>query len=433
MGAIDLATATWLAGTAGQKAIALAAEARGAAPLDLAGAAGALARTATHLSATERASALAQVELRERAAHKYEIDASNLLLTRDGLEQATRPAVSRARIAMLGLTAGSRVLDATAGLGFDATAFISAGLQVTAVERDPVTACLLRANLPTTAVLEADITDPRVLERATATLSSEDLVFFDPARRSGTRSADGARALPERDPERWSPPWSFVQGLASRFRVCAKVAPGFPPWRVPEGWQAAWIATHDGPVEACLLSWPALTTTRRACVISGAGVHQGDIGQEVVGQEVVRHDQVVHIDDDGLGASPVARAGTWLHEPAQVVTTADLIDALARRTGLDRIGRDTHWLTSDGPIDSPASTGLLASYRVLDEVPTAPKSLRAFLRSRGIKDVTIKSRGSRLDASGWRDRLRLPEGPSAILVFLECAGTTHAYLVQRHH
>jgi len=422
MGAIDLATATWLAGTDGQKAIALAAEARRAAPLDLAGAAGALARTDTHLSAAERASALAQVELRDLAAHKYEIDASNLLLTRDGLEQATRPAVSRARIAMLDLTAGGRVLDATAGLGFDAMAFISAGLQVTAVERDPVTACLLRANLPGVAVLEADITDPHVLERAATTLSSEDLVFVDPARRSGTRSADGARALPERDPERWSPPWSFVQGLAARFRVCAKVTPGFPPWRVPEGWQAAWIATHDGPVEACLLSWPALSTTRRACVISGAGVRQGDIG----------HDQVVHIDDDGLGASPVARAGTWLHEPAQVVTTADLIDALARKTGLDRIGPDTHWLTSDGPIDSPDATGLLASYRVLDEVPTAPKSMRAFLRSRGVKDVTIKSRGSRLDAAGWRDRLRLPEGPSAILVFLERAGTTRAYLVQRH-
>ena len=176
MGAIDLATATWLAGTAGQKAIALAAEARGAAPLDLAGAAGALARTATHLSATERASALAH--------------ASNLLLTRDGLEQATRPAVSRARIAMLGLTAGSRVLDATAGLGFDATAFISAGLQVTAVERDPVTACLLRANLPTTAVLEADITDPRVLERATATLDS--LLGFGYARRWHPASPRGA-------------------------------------------------------------------------------------------------------------------------------------------------------------------------------------------------------------------------------------------------
>jgi len=405
----------------------LAVQARKAAPLDPTGAARTLARIAPHLSPNQRASALAQVELRDRAGDRYAIDASNLLLTRDGLEQATRPEVSRVRIEMLGLATGTRVVDATAGLGFDAMAFASAGMHVTAVERDPVTACLLRANLPGTSVVEGDITDPEFLELATMRLSPTDLVFVDPARRSGARSADGARALPERDPERWSPPWSFVQGLAERFRVCAKVAPGFPPSHVPDGWQAAWIATLDGPVEACLLSWPALSARRRACVISGAGTHQAGVGHAAIDQ-----DHVVHIEDDGLGASSIAPAGAWLHEPAQVVLTADLIDSLARRTGLERIGPDTHWLTSDKPIDAAVLGGLLMSYQVLHEVPTTPKSLRAFLRSRGIRDVTIKSRGSRLDASGWRDRLRLPEGPSAILVFLECAGAVSAYLVRRH-
>jgi len=398
MGPIDLATASWLGSPAGQQALLQP---------DLAP------------SGAERAAAFTQAELRQLATHRYGIDAHDLLLTRDGLEQATRPEVSQARIRMLGLPSGSAVLDATAGLGLDTRAFLAAGMQVTAVERDPAIAQLLGANAPAARVICGDITDDQVLAEAVAGIGPADLVFIDPARRGSTRSVDGSRARPERDPQRWSPPWSFVEGLAERFRVCAKVAPGFPPTRVPAGWQAAWIATPTGPVETCLISWPALGSARRACVVTPGTIDaiDDDAGHNELG-------------DDQSDAHPL---DDYLHEPARIVVHAGLVDALARGSGLTRLDPDTHWLTSASPIDPTRSTRLLSSYRVLAELPTAPKALRAALRARGVANVTIKSRGARLDAQAWRERLRLPEGPQATLAIWQTGSGARVILVEAVH
>lgn len=411
MGPDDLGIATWLASPDGHRAVITAAEVRNAHPSDPAAAARAFQRLAPSLTSGQRAVALSQAELRQTAADRYAIDASSLLLTRDGLEQATRPEVSRARLRMMDLPAGSAVVDGTAGLGFDTRAFIEAGMQVTAVERDPATAALLRVNAAEARVIVASITDPKVLDPLVAGLGPTGVLFLDPARRDGRRSADGRRAHPERDPQRWSPPWSFVLQAAQRIRVAVKVAPGFSPDHVPLGWCAAWIGTRQGPAEACLLNWAALPAARRACVVDGEFVD--------------------HVDEDERGLASNAIDVQWLHEPAQVVVHAELVDALARRCEVGRLAPDSHWLASGSPVDPSRSGHLLASFRVLDRLPGNPKGMRAALRDHGIENATIKSRGSRIDARQWRERLRLPEGPSATLAILESSGVVQAYLVER--
>lgn len=403
--------AGWLASAAGAEAIRLAQRSRADHRGQATAAAAAMERQAAGLTPGQRSAALAQAELRELAAERYGIDATGLLLTRDGLEQATRPEVSAQRVRILGLPAGTPIVDATAGLGFDTRAFLAAGLQVTAVERDPVVVALLGINAPGAAILHGDITAPEILQAATSGHRSPQVVFLDPARRVGTRTADGRKARPERDPERWSPPWSFVLDLARRFRVCVKTAPGFTPSHLPAGWCAAWMGTRHGPAEAFLCSWPALPADRRACLVTDEAVE--------------------FVDDDGLGTTTSSPPGDYLHEPAQVVPNAGLVDALARRTGISRLASDAHWLTSSAPIDPSKRTSLLTSYRILDVLPGAPKAMRAALRSRGVTDVTIKSRGSRVDAASWRARLRLPEGPSATIAIWEGNGSTTACLVDR--
>ena len=411
MGPDDLGIASWLASPDGCLAAITAAEARRAHPLDPSAAAQAFQRVAPTLTPGQRAAALSQAELRDAAAHKYEIEAGSLLLTRDGLEQATRPEVSRVRLQLMGLQPGSAVVDGTAGLGFDARAFIEAGMHVTAVERDPATAALLRVNAPGAKVIDADITDARVLDPLVAALGPSGVLFLDPARRDGRRSADGRRAHPERDPQRWSPPWSFVLQAAQRIRVAVKVAPGFSPDHLPPGWCAAWIGTRHGPAEACLLNWAALPAARRACFVDG--------------------EHVDYVDADDAGTAAIAAEVRWLHEPAQVVVQAELVDALARRCEIERLAPDSHWLASPSPVDPSRSGHLLASFRILDRLPGNPKAMRAALRDHGIENATIKSRGSRLDARQWRERLRLPEGPSATLAILESTGAVQAYLVER--
>jgi hypothetical protein len=399
----------WLAAPAGRAALDLAHQARRDHPGDATAAATALQRSASQLDPVQRATVLSQADLHERAAARYGLDASDLLLTRDGLEQATRPEVSAERVRLMALPAGSAIVDGTAGLGFDSRAFLAAGLQVTAVERDPAVVGLLRANAPEARIIHGDITDPAILGQAVSGADSPPVVFLDPARRGGSRSQDGSRARPERDPQRWSPPWSFAIELATRFRVCVKVTPGFSPDLVPEGWCATWISTRSGPAEACLLSWQGLPAARRACL--------------------VWRESSVHVDEDGLGAVPTAAVGTWLHEPAQVVVTARLVDALARRAGVSRVHPRSHWLTSDAPAGSLRTNALLASYRVLDELPTGAKAMRTALRQRGHASITIKSRGTPIDADEWRARLRMPEGPSALVAILATGDSWRAYLL----
>lgn len=93
------------------------------------------------------AAVLTQLRLRRDAQPKFGNFAEQLLLTQQGLEQATRLQVA-ARHAHRFRGAGvSHVVDMGCGLGADSLAFASAGLQVTALEADETTAAAALMNL----------------------------------------------------------------------------------------------------------------------------------------------------------------------------------------------------------------------------------------------------------------------------------------------
>lgn len=398
------APADWLAGPEGARAIAAAGAllASGANPL---AAATALRAAPEHLTPEQASAALTQAELRRTAAERYGL-AEPGLLTRDGLEQATRPEVAAARAALIAAAHPTGVIDATAGLGFDTRALVAAltphGIPVLAIERDPEVAAFLRANVPGAEVIEGDA----MAVLPTLALGPDDIVFVDPARRDQRRSADGSRAQPERDPERWSPPWSWVTSRAETTRVCAKVSPGFAPTALPAGWCAQWTSWRRTPVEAFVCSWPALPHARRALAADSGAV----------------------IDGDGLAESSIAPVGAWLHEVDPAVVAAGLVDELAlRHARVQRIDAQPHWLTGADPLTDP----LLRSYRVIAELPASSKDMRRALRARGIGSVTVKTRGGRRDADRVRGELHLDgRGAAGTIIATDAAGVPAAYLVE---
>jgi predicted O-methyltransferase YrrM len=379
--------ADWLASPQGRKARERASElVRSSEPL-----AAATTLRAEGLTAEQASAALEQATLQRVAAERGMDPGPQALLTRDGLEAATRPVVARHRAEILRTSGARRVLDLTGGLGFDTGAFLAAGLEVTALERDPVIAALLKHNHPTANVIVDDATTSGLLPRLLAELDPTDVVFVDPARRdpSAARDARTARARPERDPERWSPPMSWVASI-EHARIAVKVTPGFRP---TPGWQAQWVSVDRTVVECALYSWSASEHDRIAVIAQG-----DDVVATVPGSTAVP------AIAEGLGA--------WLIEVDPAIISAGATDTLARCADARALDDGTTWLTGDRPIDHPGARG----HRVLLELQGSSRDRRRQLAALGITRATVKSRDARRQPFEILRDLGIAEGPGHVII-----------------
>jgi len=183
--------------------------------------------------------AVEQVVLRRHLNQHWPI---GWVLTRDGVEQASHPLVADFHAEVVQEAGVTSIVDLTAGLGSDSAALSRHGIAVTAVERNPYTAELLAHNVGQGPGVPITILIGDSMELA----PPSGAYFVDPARRSGTRTASGSRALPERDPERWSPPLTWVLDLATQALVFMKAAPALDP---PPGWARYYISLDRTLVE----------------------------------------------------------------------------------------------------------------------------------------------------------------------------------------
>ncbi len=394
----DLDTARWLASGDAASALDLARSA--AAGRDPLAAAAWLRARLPDLDPARIAAALAQADLEALARHRHGVEVP-LLLTRDGLEQATRPQVAARRAAALAAAGARRVVDLTAGLGLDTRAFLAAGLDVVAVERDPATAVLLAANAPGATVVEGDAWE--ILPTLLPTLAPTDVVFADPARRdpAGPRDNATGRARPERDPARWSPPWPKIASIAHP-RVVAKVAPAFEP---PAGWQGQWTSWDRVVVEGQVASWALAAADRRAVVWSRVG--------DATAVDATPADPLRYLASDD--ALPPA-----LYEPDPAVIRAGAVGALAVQHGLLGLDPASSWLVGRDTAPSPA----MRRYVLMAELTGPTRDRRRQLTALGIDRLVVKSRDVRTDPVRVRRELAVAEGGDHVLVLTHRAGRT---------
>jgi THUMP domain-like len=328
------------------------------------------------------AAALSQVTLRRRAAVKFGADAQAMFFTRAGLEQATHPEVARHRAARARQSGLGSVLELACGVGADLIAFSRAGFDVTAVDRDPLTARIASANLHALGLGgQVGVGAAENQDRTTA-----DLVYLDPAR----RSARGRIFAPAA----YSPPWSLVESLFGGDAV-VKTAPGVAHALLPPGVEAEWVSLDGQLREAALWSGRTVSARRRATVLR-------------TGRAV---ESVTDTDDPGPVA--VLPPGRYVYEPDDAVVRAHLVTAVAA---------DVHGWLLDGQIAYVSSDllrcGPLArGFEVLEVLPFREKSLRAALRARNVGPLTIKKRGVMTTPEELRRRLRLTgTEPATIIV-----------------
>ena len=342
--------------------------------------------------------ALTQSRLRTAARAKFGPFAAGMLFTPAGLEQATRLQVA-ARHAQRFTSAGvERVADLGCGIGSDAMALATFDREVLAVERDELTAAVATMNLrhwPEATVRCEDAT--------TTDLTGYGGAFVDPARRRTDGSASGKRLL---DPREGSPPLSFVLDLARRLpAVGLKTAPGIPHHLVPEGAEAQWISVAGDVVEAGL--WFGL--------LARDGVRRAALVLPADGDESV---QPAEVTDAGLTDPEVGAVGGVLYEPDGAVIRAGLVGQVAAEVGGRLLDRTIAYVTGDRRVRTPLAT----AYAVEDTFPFQLKSLRTWLRDRGVGRLTIKKRGTAVEPEQLRRQLRLAGDNEATIVLTRVAG-----------
>ncbi|MFI6733560.1 methyltransferase domain-containing protein [Nonomuraea sp. NPDC050451] len=329
--------------------------------------------------------ALTQAGLRERARAKFGEDAGRMYFTPHGLEQSTRTEVAEHRARRLtgprsdAPPHGLRVVDACCGIGGDFLALARAGCTVAAVDTDPLTVAVARANADALGL--GDRVRVSVGDAAEVRPEEYDVLFADPARRTSR-----GRTF---DPMAYSPPWPVVLDLLSRAsRACVKVAPGIPYEFIPAGAEAEWVSYKGEVKEAAL--WTGQEGARRRATLLPGGHTLTPTGAE----------------------APVGPAGRYVYEPDGAAIRAHLVGEVSEIVNGRLLDPMIAYITGDDPIDTPWA----ARYEVEDVLPFSGKKLRAALRERLVGNVTIKKRGSAVDIERLRSDLRLNGEKSATII-----------------
>ncbi|SCK28666.1 class I SAM-dependent methyltransferase [Streptomyces sp. WMMB 322] len=333
--------------------------------------------------------ALGQARLRQRAAAKFGAeDAARMYFTPAGLEQSTRANVAAHRAERFRRSGVERPADLCCGIGGDAIALARAGMHVLAVDSDPLTCDVVRANAAALGL--GDRIEVRCQDVGDADVSGCDALFADPARRGGK-----GRVF---DPEAYSPPLSWAVAAARRFPHSAlKVAPGIPHEAVPGDAEAEWISDSGDVKEAVL--W------------FGAAGPAGTAESSPVRATLLPAGR--SLSSRGLPDPPVGPVGRFLYEPDGAVVRAHLVAEVAADLDGRLIDPTIAYVTCDEARSTPYATG----YAITDVLPFQLKRLRALLRERRVGVATIKKRGSAVEPTELRKKLKL-EGPGECTVFL---------------
>lgn len=361
------------------------------------------------------AALLTQSRLRSRAAGKLGDRAHRMLFTPDGLEQATRAQVSprhTRRFVDAGLT---RVLDLGCGIGGDAWALAEAGLEVTAVEADEVTAAVARANLaehPAAQVLTAraeEVPLPDAPDGATGG-------WLDPARRAPGVSDARGRTRRLFRLSQVSPSWEFVQHVATVVgSVGAKFGPGFPHDQIPVGVEAEWVS-YGGEALECGLWWGDLREGaggRRVAVHDGATWHTLGAARTTPGVPDSGRRRRSQDPGDGL---PVEQ-GSWVLDPDRALLAAGLLEELCAVVGGHEIAPGTGYVVAPEAVRTPFARSL----QVLQVLPLRTRTLRAWAREHDIGPLTVKKRGAGVNPEALRRQVA-PRGTREATLLVTRAG-----------
>jgi hypothetical protein len=351
-----------------------------------------------HLSSERAAAVLEQVQLRARAASRFE-RAEEMLFTDAGLQQSTHPAVAAHRAARF--QDRPWAADLGCGLGIDTLALAQVAERVLALDRDPVRLLCARHNADVhgvtawTLFLQADVLTPPLPVR-------ELVLFGDP----GRRTVAGRRTFRPAD---YEPPLPYLwERLRGARGLALKVAPGID---------------YGG------LSWvDEVEVVSLAGQVKEATLWCGELATPGVNRRATLLPSGATMTDAGPDTGPAVQlAGRYLYEPDGAVIRAGLVRQVAVALGLWQLETHIAYLSGDELVISPFVRG----FEVEEQLPFGLKPLRGRLRELGVGVLEIKKRGVALDPDAFRRRLKLSGSERRTLILTRLAEGPVAFICRR--
>jgi hypothetical protein len=325
--------------------------------------------------------------LRGEAKKKFPA-AEKMYFTREALEQASSHEVSSYRAERY--RGYVYLADLGCSIGGDTLAMADVAPTV-GLDRDPLRLAMAKANLETLGVegsfIQTDLTTsfPCLQPPFIA-------LFFDPSRRE-----DHRRVFSVRD---YTPPLSVIRSWLSYFPALGvKISPGV---KLDElfGYDAEieFISLRGELKEAVLWFGPLKSAGRRATLLPGP-------------HSLV--DITTRVESSLIPTLHLSVPRGYLYEPDPAVIRAGMIQSLRVQLGASQLDTDIAYLTSERKKETPFAR----CWQVEDWFPFQLKNLRAYLRERGVGQVTVKKRGSPIQPEALIQSLRL-EGEEERIVFL---------------
>lgn len=334
--------------------------------------------------------ALAQARLRQRAVPKFGADdAYRMFFTPNGVEQSTRKSVAEYRARRFAELGVRSVADLCCGIGGDATALARAGISVLAVDRDPLTAEVVRANSRR----------PRAEQ---------------PDRGAVHGCGGGRHGLVRRCLRRPGTAWRPRPDLQPRGVLTAAVLGcrrgGRPPGvrRVAPGSGSHQDRSRHPARDDPRQRRGRVDLRRRRRQGSGALVRHGSGARRAT-----LLPSGATLTGRGLPNPAVRALGRYLYEPDGAVIRAHLVAEVAEELGGGLIDETIAYVTADELRPTPYAR----AYEITDELPFGLKKLKALLREREVGNLTVKKRGSAVEPEEVRRRVK-PQGPNAATVIL---------------
>lgn len=324
--------------------------------------------------------------LRREAEAKFPF-AAQMYLTRQAMEQASSWDVSSYRA---GRFAGFQlVADLGCSVGGDSLA-LAQKAPLVGIDCDSLRLAMAQANAAAlhlgeqACFVQADLHQPLPL----AGSSEHTALFFDPARRIADK-----RVFSVHD---YQPPLEILRRWQERFPALGvKLSPGVDLEELSEyDAEIEFISLRGELKEAVLWFGPLRTTWRRATLLPD-------------GDTLVVDSQNQH---ETLSLSAPLE---YIYEPDPAVLRAGLVSAVGRQLQAYQLDPDIAYLTARQRLPTPFAR----CWQVEDWLPFQLKRLRAYLRQRGVGQVTVKKRGSPLQPERLIQELRL-RGTEEKVLFL---------------